>query len=93
MIELVKFLMKIGIVFEINNERFLYGKKNGRKCKFTDEQLQLVTQKILSYHTNPWFSLYPGFDDVEEFIIDNFNIQIKRDTLRQIINLKLNHLL
>lgn len=58
----------------------------------TDEQIHLVIQKINSYHSNPGYALYPGFEDIEEFIFQSFNIQIKRNTLRHIINLKLSNL-
>ena len=91
---------RIGFVFHENKYavrhqhcKYLYGKnKNGRPSKLTDEQIHLVIQKINSYHSNPGYALYPGFEDIEEFIFQSFNIQIKRDTLRHIINLKLSNL-
>ena len=91
---------RIGKVFNENkyavrhqHNKYLYGKNtNGRPSKLNDEQIQKVIQKIYSYHTNPGFSIYPGFGDIEEFIFNEFNIQIKRDTLRHIINLKLSNI-
>ena len=63
------------------HNKYLYGKNtNGRPSKLKDEQIQKVIQKNYSYHTNPGFSLYPGFDGIEEFIFNEFNIQIKPDT-------------
>ena len=81
--------------FAVRNQhyKYLYGKnKNGRPSKLNDEQIKKVIQKIYSYHTNPGYSIFPGFDDIEEFILNEFNIQIKRDTLRHIINLKLSNI-
>ncbi|KAK8882009.1 hypothetical protein M9Y10_044648 [Tritrichomonas musculus] len=57
------------------HNKYLYGKNtNGRPSKLNDEQIQKVIQKIYSYHTNPGFSIYPGFDDFEEFIFNEINI-------------------
>ncbi len=91
---------RIGKIFHENkfavrhqHYKYLYGKgQQGRPSKLNEEQITKVIQKIYSYHTNPGFSIYPGFDDIEEFIFSEFNIQIKRNTLRHILNLKLSHL-
>lgn len=45
-----------------------------------------VVQRILEYYTNPGFPIYPGYDDIEEFIIQRFNKTVKSDAIRHLIN-------
>lgn len=59
--------------------------KNGRPPSLSDEEIQTVIQYIHSLHTNSEFPVFPTFDDIQDFIIENFHKEIKDDTIRCII--------
>lgn len=85
---------RIGALFGKNkdcvrnqHDRYKFGKnKDGRPFKLTNFEMNAIVQRILEYHTNPGFPIYPGYDDIEEFIIQRFNKTVKSDTIRHLIN-------
>lgn len=47
--------------------------------------MESLVQYIQSLHTNAEYPVFPTFDDIQDFIIDNFHNDIKDDTVRCII--------
>lgn len=59
--------------------------KNWRPPSLTEEEIETIIQYIQSLHTKTDYPVFPTFDDIQDFIIDNFLKNIKDDTIRCII--------
>ena len=56
----------------INTDTVLAWRKVGKPFKLTYFEIKAVGQLIFQYHKNPGFPIYPGYDDIEEYIIQKF---------------------